>query len=86
LPGHLQKGRSCTFDHPPGQLHGRAGKRSTLEDGERILLRAVALRPGSLEARLLLVQNRLRMRRAARHSLVCASSGPAAALVATHLQ
>ena len=38
----LSKARECIFSAPKGQLLGRAGRRCTLEDGERHALRAVA--------------------------------------------
>jgi hypothetical protein len=56
----LEKGRADTLEAPAGQLHGRAGRRCTLEDGERILLRAVAARPTDLRARVLLLRNLMR--------------------------
>ncbi|KAK9843504.1 hypothetical protein WJX81_006292 [Elliptochloris bilobata] len=58
----LAKGRHNTLSNPQGQLFGRAGQQCCLEDGERILLRAVAQRPESIDTRLLLVHNRLRLR------------------------
>jgi hypothetical protein len=56
----LEKGRTDTLEAPAGQLHGRAGRRCTLEDGERILLRAVSARPTDLRARVLLLRNLMR--------------------------
>ena len=54
----LSKARECIFSAPPGQLLGRAGRRCTLEDGERHALRAVAARPGrAAEASLLLARS-----------------------------
>lgn len=53
----LEKGRAFTLDAPPGQLLGRAGRRCTLEDGERILARAARAKPGDLRARVLLLRN-----------------------------
>ena len=54
----LSKARECIFCAPQGQLLGRAGRRCTLEDGERHALRAVASRPArAAEARLLLAQS-----------------------------
>lgn len=51
----LAKARECIFSAPSGQLLGRAGRRCTLEDGERHALRAIAARPErAAEARLLL--------------------------------
>jgi hypothetical protein len=48
------------MDHPDGQLQGRAGRRCTLEDGERYLSRACAARPSDLRAHLLLLRNLMR--------------------------
>lgn len=56
----LEKGRERTMDAPRGQLLGRAGRRCTLEDGERYLLRAARERPRDLRARLLLLRNLMR--------------------------
>jgi hypothetical protein len=53
----LEKGRAATMDAPSGQLQGRAGRRCTLEDGERYLSRAAAARPADLRAHLLLLRN-----------------------------
>ena len=54
----LSRARECIFSAPEGQLLGRAGRRSSLEDGERNALRAVASRPSrAAEARLLLAQS-----------------------------
>ena len=54
----LSKARECIFSAPKGQLLGRAGRRCTLEDGERHALRAVAARPArAAEARLLLARS-----------------------------
>ena len=54
----LSKARTCIFSAPQGQLLGRAGRRCTLEDGERHALRAVASRPTkAAEARLLLARS-----------------------------
>jgi hypothetical protein len=33
----MQRAEQCTFQAPQGQVFGRAGRRSTLEDGERAL-------------------------------------------------
>lgn len=42
----LQAGRCCLKSAPAGQLGGRAGRKCTLEDGERFLLRAIEIAPG----------------------------------------
>jgi len=34
---HMQKAEDYTFNCPSGQLYGRAGRRCTLEDAERML-------------------------------------------------
>lgn len=34
---HAQRAEQCTFEAPQGQVFGRAGRRSTLENGERAL-------------------------------------------------
>lgn len=39
------------------QLNGRAGRRATLEDAERILWRCIYFRPHAVPARLLLMRN-----------------------------
>jgi len=41
------------------QLEGRAGRRSTLEDGERILWRCIYYRPHAISPRILLMENLL---------------------------
>lgn len=56
----LEKGRADTLDAPAGQLQGRAGRRCTLEDGERRLMRATGARPGDLRPHLLLLRNLMR--------------------------
>ncbi|KAK9918735.1 hypothetical protein WJX75_006412 [Coccomyxa subellipsoidea] len=53
----LQKAKAYTLKHPEGQLHGRRGRRCVLEDGERLLLLCLDLRPSCIEARMLLMQN-----------------------------
>ncbi|CAL5224124.1 g6756 [Coccomyxa viridis] len=53
----LERARECTFRHPEGQLHGRQGRRSVLEDGERMLHRCLDQRPDCVEARMLLIEN-----------------------------
>lgn len=54
----LSKARDCIFSAPQGQLLGRAGRRCTLEDGERHALRAVTARPArAAEARLLVARS-----------------------------
>lgn len=53
----FQKAHNLTFNHPPGQLYGRAGRRCTLEDGERTLLRCIDLRPSDPEAWIMLFKN-----------------------------
>ncbi|KAK9829146.1 hypothetical protein WJX72_004155 [[Myrmecia] bisecta] len=52
-----QKAQHCTFEHPTGQLHGRAGRRCVLEDGERMLRRCIAAAPSAVAPRLLLMHN-----------------------------
>ncbi|KAG0556817.1 hypothetical protein KC19_11G081100 [Ceratodon purpureus] len=42
----FQAGRCCMKSAPAGQLGGRAGRKCTLEDGERFLLRAIEMAPG----------------------------------------
>lgn len=42
----LQAGQCCMKSAPAGQLGGRAGRKCTLEDGERILERAIQIAPG----------------------------------------
>eukprot|EP00884_Botryococcus_braunii_P016547 jgi/Botrbrau1/3576/Bobra.0078s0031.1 len=59
----LEKAYKKTFEHEPGQLYGRAGRRCTLEDGERILDRCISLYPESLEARLMMAHNLTRQNR-----------------------
>lgn len=55
----LEKGMHCTYHHPHGQLHGRAGRRCVLEDGERFLLRCISLKPAAVQPRLVLMDNLL---------------------------
>ncbi|CAL8471504.1 g11046 [Coccomyxa elongata] len=53
----LQKAKDYTLRHPEGQLHGRRGRRCVLEDGERLLLLCLDIRPSCIEARNVLMQN-----------------------------
>lgn len=51
----LRRARECIFEHPRGQLQGRAGERCTVEDGERHARRAATLRPADPHAATLVV-------------------------------
>lgn len=53
----LRRGELCTFQAPPGQAFGRAGRRATLEDGERALEWCIEARPEDLQARVLQLRN-----------------------------
>eukprot|EP01026_Neomeris_dumetosa_P071924 TRINITY_DN7296_c0_g1_i1.p2 TRINITY_DN7296_c0_g1~~TRINITY_DN7296_c0_g1_i1.p2 ORF type:complete len:171 (-),score=9.51 TRINITY_DN7296_c0_g1_i1:195-707(-) len=53
----LQKAHKMTYEHPEGQLQGRAGRRSILEDGERILIQCLQIQPQSWKARYMLLVN-----------------------------
>eukprot|EP00803_Ostreobium_quekettii_P006245 evm.model.scf_131.3 EVM.evm.TU.scf_131.3 scf_131:17231-19237(-) len=53
----LEKAREKTATPPPGQLHGRAGRRSALEDGERMLGRCIKLCPTDWRPHFLLMHN-----------------------------
>lgn len=53
----LQKARHWTLDAPEGQLLGRAGRRSILEDGERALLTCISMHSEALSPRILLMTN-----------------------------
>lgn len=86
-PHTLQQATKHTFDHPRGQTRGRAGRRSVLEDGERILLRCIAIAPDhDLRPQITLMHNlTLQNRRVLFHahmwklwlvSYMCSSSLP----------
>ncbi|GMH45987.1 hypothetical protein BSKO_13951 [Bryopsis sp. KO-2023] len=52
-----ERAREKTLAPPSGQLYGRAGRRSVLEDGERMLLRCITMKPNDLQAYELLAKN-----------------------------
>eukprot|EP00878_Enallax_costatus_P025773 GHUV01027602.1.p2 GENE.GHUV01027602.1~~GHUV01027602.1.p2 ORF type:complete len:133 (-),score=22.25 GHUV01027602.1:1449-1847(-) len=57
MPRTSQKAKEHTFTCPVGQLSGRAGRRCTLEDGERILDWCIQERPWDLQPRVILLRN-----------------------------
>eukprot|EP00882_Tetradesmus_deserticola_P004070 GHRQ01004300.1.p1 GENE.GHRQ01004300.1~~GHRQ01004300.1.p1 ORF type:complete len:194 (+),score=46.13 GHRQ01004300.1:730-1311(+) len=53
----LRRAEQCTFKAPQSQVLGRAGRRSTLEDGERALDWCIEERPDDLQTRVLQLRN-----------------------------